>query len=199
MKLSKAGLERLHQLIAGRVAAGEADIAELAQAATEQRLARGAMLLRAGEQARLAGIVVEGLLGEFYELADGRRKAKWLARPGEVFGSLEDLVREGPARTTIEALQDSLVVCVPYARLRALALQRPLWSAFYVSMIEDLYRGKSEREYSLLMLKAEQRYAWFLQHFGDLASQLPQEIVASYLGITPVHLSRVRGSSRRAS
>lgn len=52
--------------------------------------------------------------GEFYEAADGARKCKWLAAPGEVFDSLEDLVRDGPARASIEALTDGAILPIPY-------------------------------------------------------------------------------------
>lgn len=89
------------------------------------------------------------------------------------------------------------MICLPYAHLREKALCDPFWAGFFVSLIESLYRQKSEREYSLLMLDASSRYAWFLGQFGSMASLLSQELVASYLGISAVHLSRVRSARQR--
>jgi len=169
----------------------------LAGIGTERAFGKGGRLLAAGTQAQQAGIVIEGVLGEFYESSAGARKAKWLAKVGNVCGSLEDLVRRGPARATIEALTPSRVIVVPYAAIREQALGDFAWTPFFVSVLEDLYRRKSEREYTLLMLKAHERYAWFRDQFGELEEQLSQETVASYLGITPVHLSRIRASQRR--
>lgn len=152
--------------------------------------------LGADEQARFAGIAIDGVHGEFYEAADGARKCKWLAGPGDVFGSLEDLVRDGPARASIEALTDGVILSIPYARLREMALADTAWARFFISMIESLYRRKSEREYSLLVLRAQDRYRRFRSHYGELENRLAQETIASYLGITPVHLSRIRRAAR---
>lgn len=196
MKLSTRGYATLTQLVERHAPASEEQIAALAQRLTERRCRKGEAFLRAGEQAEHAGIVVEGVQGEFYEAGDGTRKAKWLAGPGEVFGSFEDLVRKGPARATIEALTDGVILCMPYAELRRTALADTAWARFFVAMVETLYRRKSEREYTLLMLRAPDRYRWFREHYGELESRLPQEVIASYLGITPVHLSRVRKPAR---
>lgn len=197
MSLSAASLSMLARVVARHGGAGGDDLATLAEAATERHFAKGETFLAAGEQARFAGLVVDGIQGEFYVLANGTRKAKWLAMPGDVFGSLEDLVRVGPALTTIEALSDGTVLCMPYARLRAIAAEQPRWAAFLLSLVEDLYRKKSEREYALLMLDAPARYQWFLDRFAALEGALSQEVVASYLGISAVHLSRVRAVVRQ--
>lgn len=194
--LSDASREALQQLLARHGAAAGTLLPELAAQARELRLGKGQALLNAGDRAVTAGLVVDGLLGEFYLLEDGTRKSKWLARAGDVFGSLEDLVRDAPARATIEALTPCKVLCLPYAQLRELAASQPAWSAFFIALIEDLYRQKSEREYALLMLRAEDRYRWFVARFGGIEQQVSQEIVASYLGITPVHLSRIRRQGR---
>ncbi|MDC6170559.1 Crp/Fnr family transcriptional regulator [Paucibacter sp. XJ19-41] len=195
--LTPAALQALRQLVGRHIEMRDPDLALLAEASHEKPFRKGETFLAAGEPARVCGLVIEGMHGEFYVLPNGSRKAKWLARPGDVFGSLEDLVREGPARSTIEALSDGRVLCVPYHRLRELALQQPLWAAFFVSLLESLYRQKSEREYSLLMLNAEDRYQWFLDHYGGLEGSVSLEIVASYLGISAVHLSRVRAARSR--
>ncbi|HKY93490.1 MAG TPA: Crp/Fnr family transcriptional regulator [Nevskiaceae bacterium] len=182
----------LRDLVSRPQVLGDAQFSELADLVSERPCRRGDRLLEAGQQALITGVVVEGVLGEFYESPDGARKAKWLAGPGQVFGSLEDLVRVGPARAAIEALTNAVVLQLPYADLRALAVRDLAWARFFVSMMEDLYRRKSEREFTLLMLRAHERYAWFRRQYGPLEDQLAQEVIASYLGVTPVHLSRVR-------
>ncbi|WP_374348741.1 Crp/Fnr family transcriptional regulator [Chitinimonas sp.] len=194
MNLSPAAIQVLRDLLARHGEVSEAQLAVLASAVSEHKFSKGDIFLAAGNPARLAALVVSGLMGEFYLLPDGSRKAKWLARPGSVFGSLEDLVRDGPSRTQIEGLSDGVLLCMPYSKLRDLALREPVWTAFTLSLIESLYQQKSEREYTLLMLDAAARYAWFREQFGSMAGQLSQEIIASYLGISAVHLSRVRNA-----
>ncbi len=202
MSLSTAATEALRQLL---VRHGEPSQLQLVMLindlkdSSERPFRKGDVFLSAGQPARMAGLVVAGVQGEFYLSPDGSRKAKWLARPGDVMGSLEDLVSQDPSRTQIEALSDGAVLCIPYAQLRALALRERFWTAFFVSLIESLYRQKSQREHSLLMLDAAQRYEWFLDQFGDTAGLISQDVVASYLGISAVHLSRVRTARKRRS
>jgi CRP-like cAMP-binding protein len=62
---------------------------------------------------------------------------------------------------------------------------------------ERLYLLKSEREYELLALDAEQRYRAFQARYPGLEARVTQRHVASYLGITPEHLSRLRARARR--
>jgi len=182
----------LRQLVARHTGRSAPDVTALVEIASERRLAKGEALLEAGQEAQVAGIVVEGVIGEFYVGVDGKRKAKWLASQGDVVGSMEDLVRKGPARATILSLAPSVVLCLPYARLKNLTMGDLAWAGFFITVMEHLYRQKSEREYTLLMLDAEDRYRWFRKHHGHIEGLVAQEVIASYLGITPVHLSRVR-------
>lgn len=192
MRQPESSVAALRRLVALHKGATEPDVTALVDIASERRLAKGETLLDAGQEAQVAGVVLEGVVGEFYVGIDGKRKAKWLASEGDVVGSMEDLVRKGPARATIQSLTPSVVLCLPYARLRSLALGDLEWAGFFIAVMEHLYRQKSEREYTLLMLDAEDRYRWFRRHHGNIEGKVSQEIVASYLGVTPVHLSRVK-------
>ncbi|MNG38637.1 hypothetical protein D3C84_1264130 [compost metagenome] len=65
-------------------------------------------------------------------------------------------------------------------------------------MAESLYVKKERREMQLLTLSAEDRYRSFLEEFGALEKKIPQYYIASYLGITPVALSRIRAKWRNS-
>ncbi len=199
MSLSPCAFQALYALLERHGGVPLAQVDRLASVCSERTFRKGETFLAAGEQASVAGLVISGLQGEFYLLPDGSRKAKWFARPGDVFGSLEDLARKGASRTHIEALSDGTVLCLPYAQLRDVALKDAGLTVFFIALIESLYRQKSEREYSLLMLNASERYEWFLNQFGSMAGLLSQELVASYLGISAVHLSRVRSARQQST
>jgi CRP-like cAMP-binding protein len=55
-----------------------------------------------------------------------------------------------------------------------------------------MFCAKAEREYELLGMDAEERYATFARRYPGLEARVAARHVASYLGITPVHLSRLR-------
>jgi CRP-like cAMP-binding protein len=170
----------------------DADIAPIAAVTRARHLARGAALLRAGERAVDAGFVVAGALREYFPLADGREVTRGFAGPGAFLGSLSDLLADAPARSAVVAEVASDVVVTPWAAIRAIAAIRPAWAALLHRTTERLYLTKAEREYELLALDATARYRAFLIRFAALEPVISQRHVASYIGVTPEHLSRLR-------
>jgi CRP-like cAMP-binding protein len=191
--------ERIAIATALRAVAPLAD-ADLDAALAEARvrsIARGAALLRGGERATHTFIVLEGVLREYWLLADGTERTKSFSIEGELIGSLSDLNSRRPSRTSIDALTPARVVAIDFARLVAIAAEREAWLRFFQTMLLRLYLAKSEREWELLALDAAGRYGRFRERFPGIETRVPQRVVASYLGITPVHLSRLRSRAQR--
>jgi CRP-like cAMP-binding protein len=170
-----------------------------------RQLARGAYFLRPGDPATWCGTITHGLVREFYPLEDGREATRGFAGPGSYVGSLSDLLLGAPSRSAVIAELDARIVVMPWARVRAAAAARPAWAAFLARIVERVYLAKAEREYELLALDAEARYRRFLARYAALEPSIPQRHVASYIGVTPEHLSRLRrrlaadaGSTSRA-
>ena len=64
-------------------------------------------------------------------------------------------------------------------------------------VVEAQFVAKEQREYEFLQLSAEERYRLVCEQFPSLVQHIPQHQIASYIGITPVALSRIRGRRRR--
>lgn len=175
----------------------DADIERVAQRLTLCTLTRGASFLRAGVRANRAAVVVAGVLREFYPLDDGSERTKGFAQEGDFVGSLADLLAEHPSRASIVAETDARLLTLPFRVFADIAAESPAWREFAAAMTTRLYLTKSEREYELLALDAEARYARFRERFPGLEARVSQLVVASYLGITPVHLSRIRSRQHR--
>lgn len=161
-----------------------------------RELGRGEHLLRAGDVARDAAVVVSGLLREHFLLADGSERTKAFVLEGELSGSLADLLSSAPARAYIVAEMPCRLLVVDFAASTALAARSPAWGLVRARATEALLRIKAEREYELLGLDAEARYAAFRTRYPGLEARVAAKHVASYLGITPVHLSRLRRRRR---
>jgi CRP-like cAMP-binding protein len=161
-----------------------------------RHLARGEHFLRAGTRATELAIVTEGLLREYFLLADGVERTKAFVAEGQLSGSLADLLSSGPSRAYIVADEDTRILVAPYERFRALSVTSPAWAKLGRVAAEQLLVTKSEREYELLGLDAEARYAAFATRYPGLEGRALGRHVASYLGITPVHLSRLRRRRR---
>lgn len=162
-------------------------------------LAAGTALLRAGERATEIGFVLEGGLREYFVLESGEERTKGFNLPGDFTGSLSDLLSGGASRAWIVAERPSTLLVTPWRDYLALVEQRSAWQRFARLTAETLYRRKAEREYELLALDAAERLRRTLARWPTLETVYRQRHIASYVGISPVHLSRLRGALRRAS
>jgi CRP-like cAMP-binding protein len=159
---------------------------------TVKRLSKGAHLLRAGEEAKAAAFVVRGVLREYYVGGDGSEHNKAFALAGDFTGSYADLLLGEQSSVSIQALSDSVLVLVDFALLLALTERDPVWMAVRCAAAEGLLLRKVERERVLLSANPEHRYRLLQAAWPELETKVPQKHIASYLGITPVTLSRIR-------
>ena len=180
-----AGLNRISPLSA-------ADLAALTPL-TRQIWPKGGVLLRAGDLAHQTGFILSGALREYWMLADGTERTRSFNLPGDFAGSLSDLLEGQPSRTWVVAERETVVIAAEWTVTRELAETAPAWGRFARCIAEQLYLRKVDREYELLALDADARYRCTLERWPTLESLFSQRDIASYVGITPVHLSRLRG------
>jgi CRP-like cAMP-binding protein len=169
-----------------------ADLARVEPHVRVRRLAAGAALLVAGDVATEVAVVRTGVVQEVFVLANGDERTRSFATEGDYAGSLSDLLRGGPARTAAIACTPSTLLVVAWPVITAAVAASAGWREMLARATERLYLQKSEREYELLALDAEARYRAFLARWPGLEARVAQRHVASYLGITPEHLSRIR-------
>lgn len=158
--------------------------------------AQGGWLLRAGDQARWCHLITSGLVREFYIDADGGEHTRTFVPENGITGSLVDLISGQPAITLIEALEPVETIAFPYPEFRALSNTIPALERLARLTAEELYVRKVHREHELLALPARDRYQRWLTRAPDLDRRVRRRDLASYLGITPEHLSRLRAERR---
>lgn len=176
----------------------EAELAPARGACQRLTLGRGEPLLRAGERAHLVGFVVSGGLREFYVLPGGDERTKGFSLPGWFAGSLSDLLSNEASRVWIEAAAPTVLLTLPWSRYQQWVSADVAWTRFAHRVAERLYMMKVEREYELLALDAGARLAATLARWPTLEQVFSQKDIASYVGVTPVHLSRLRGARARS-
>ncbi len=157
-----------------------------------RRLTKGSYFIEPGQPSREAGIVVSGLMRFYYTDSEGREATKAFRGPGELVAAYAELLDKRPSRTTISALEDTELLVLRYDRVTALYKDHSCWQELGRVIAEDHYRQRERREQELLLDSATVRYKTFMREQPELAAKLPQKIIASYLGITPVALSRIK-------
>ncbi len=194
---SAADIASLHASLRAVSPLSDADLSAL-PTPVRVSLQREAPFLRAGDRATEVGAVISGALREYFLLEDGTERTKGFNLVGDFAGSLSDLLLDGPARTHVVAETPTVVLVTPWSAYRDLVETRPAWGRFAREIAERLYRLKVQREYELLALDATERYRLALERWPQLESTFTQRDIASYIGITPVHLSRLRSSAGTA-
>jgi CRP-like cAMP-binding protein len=99
---------------------------------------------------------------------------------------------DDPVLVNIEALTEAVILEARYSEVRSLFRMHP-------DLVRASKRGAEQRLESLYgrlesfaVMEAKERYKLFRKTFGDIEHQIPQYLIASYLGVTPTQLSRIR-------
>jgi CRP-like cAMP-binding protein len=97
-----------------------------------------------------------------------------------------------PSKLYIEALEPSVILQIEKLDLYFLYISVPKLSRIFKVIVENKYIELQNRVLQNISSTAQQRYLSFLEQYPDLSKRLPNTQIASYLGITPEFLSKIR-------
>ena len=152
----------------------------------------GATVFRQGERDDAVYRVRSGLLKASYLRPDGRAHIKSFICEGGVIGSMVSAARGGACSFTLSALEDTELTALPYRALQSAARDDLAIANALIDFLSGYAQRKERREYELLSLSPEDRYARLLSADPALVSRLTQADIAAHVGITPQALSRIK-------
>ncbi|BAB75709.1 Crp/Fnr family transcriptional regulator [Anabaena sp. FACHB-709] len=155
-------------------------------------LTAGEFFIQAGDIPRQIGFVISGILRLYYVNASGTEFTKSFCPEDHFVAAYSALILKQPAQFYIEALEDSLLLVADYDKFTQLCAEHSCWQIIKHKFLEALYLKKEKREAELLLDDATTRYQKFLAEYPHLDHRVKQYHIASYLGISPVSLSRIR-------
>ena len=148
--------------------------------------------VRAGEETRKVGFVISGLFRLFYTDYDGKDFTKNFRASGHFIGAQASLLLKVPSRLNIQALEPSTALCLDYDEILRIAENNLHWQRLLRRITELDYLEKEQRESDLLFYDATERYLNFKKDHPDWDAKLQLRHIASYLGMSPETLSRIR-------
>ncbi len=162
-----------------------------------RELSYGDFLVKQGKIPTEYAFVFSGVLREYYLTPDGDEYIKSFNFPGEFTGSYFDLLSRQPSTCHIRAITDCKLAVADFENLSSLFETHIAWERLGRKVAESLFIKKARREYELLALDAEARYNILKKTYPNIEDLVPQYHIASYLGITPVSLSRIRSKTNK--
>lgn len=166
---------------------------EVEAVATVRVVKKGDYFLRPGQVCNHVSFINYGLVRGYY-LLDGREYVTGFfgGRECQYFSAYESFLTRKPTELYYEALEDTQVVDITYDDLQELYRKVPGADRLGRFVAENLYIILTEKNASYLLDSPEQRYLKLLEARPELFQQVPQYMIASYLGVTPEALSRIR-------
>ena len=148
-----------------------------------------------GKTCKHIGFVKSGMF-QYYVLKDGEEKTHYVNIEQTWFASLLSFISEAPALENIRALTEGSIYLISKPNLKKLVGDVPGFKDFYIGLLESSICGIDEDRHDLIVLTAEQRYEKMLKSEPHLLQHIPLQYLASMLGVTPRHLSRIRNNIR---
>ena len=147
--------------------------------------------LQDGEVCRYVGFVTEGLL-RYYVLDDGEEHTYDFSTEQTFVCNYESFLTQTPSTRFMQALEATTLLRISYDNLQKLYETLEHGQQFGRLVAEQLFVATLQKLTSFYRETADERYDNFLRLFPGVADRVPQYVVASYVGIKPQSLSRLR-------
>lgn len=153
---------------------------------------KGDFLLHQGEKCRYTFFVEKGLVKQYYIDDKGKEHILQFAPENWFVTDRESVYFDSPSLYFIQTIEDSAVMLLEEKLILQLSISNPEFLSFNNKLLHNHIRHLQKRITALQSATAEERYLDFISIYPDLTLRVPQTMIASYLGITPESLSRVR-------
>ncbi|MBN4061916.1 MAG: cyclic nucleotide-binding protein [Flavobacteriales bacterium] len=170
----------------------EEEIQELSSRVSIRTIKRRQFLLSEGEKCKHYNFVVSGCFKMYKIDPAGKEHNLLFACENEWVTDIGSFHTEKPSELYIEAIEPSTVIQIKKEDLLFFYMNYPKFDRNFRVIIEDKFVELQNRLLQTFSSTAEERYLSFLDQYPHLLQRLPNTQIASYIGITPEFLSRIR-------
>lgn len=149
------------------------------------------VILKAGEREEYLSFMEKGIV-RFYVPGEERDLTFSFAFAGAFMSAYDSFLSRAACAYQVETLTPATLWSVSHAQLQTVYRETAIGNLIGREAAEELFLAKSRRELSLLSETAEERYRKLLSEQPRLLQLIPLKYLASYIGITPQALSRIR-------
>jgi CRP-like cAMP-binding protein len=153
---------------------------------------KGETLLKAGTTSQQSYFLLSGILRFYYTTDEGQEFNKAFYSKQQIVGPLSATIIGEASRYSIEVIEACDVFVIPESLFSYYMNKHLAWERLFSYCCQMMLVRNERREAELLLNTPKARYLQFVRNFPELVTRIPQYHIASYIGITPVALSRSR-------
>lgn len=163
----------------------------------ELELEKGEYFVFEGDIAGDFAFLREGVIRAFYTNQEGIEYTKHFFRPPSIVGSYSSLITNEPSIYSQQALTHCKLLKANYKSILGLYDEFTDLERLARKFAEKYFVENEKKEIEIVLLNADKRYLNFQREYAGLDQLIPQYYIASFLGITPIQLSRIRRKFRQ--
>lgn len=184
--------DALEKHIRNRVALTDEEFAHSTTFFIPKKIRKHQFLQQEGEVCKHISFVTRGCLRQYTIDETGEEHVVQFAIEDWWISDLYSFLTREPATYNIDALEDSELLLLEARLHEKLCNDIPKFDRFFRLLLQSNYVANQRRITASLTLSAEEQYLLLQQTYPDIVNRVPQNQIASYLGITPQSLSRIR-------
>lgn len=169
----------------------ENHLSEIVDSFTHLSLKKGDFLVEEGKVCMYFCFIESGVLQHSLDIL-GEEKTTYLALKSSCTSALKSFLQQTPSRKNIRALSDCSLRSMNVDVFNSLLKKNPAFHQFYFNLIEKQIFLIDDYRIDLLTLTAEERYKKLLENEPKLLLEVPLHYLASFLGISKRHMTRIR-------
>jgi CRP-like cAMP-binding protein len=158
------------------------------------KVKRKEFLLRQGEIARDSAFVVSGCMKAYATDTNGFEHILRFATPGWWVSDLSSFITKRQSQLAVEAVRDTQLLLLSRSDQLELFDRIPKLERYFRILMENALVTTQMRLMDNMTLTARERYQRFCRMYPELVNEIPLKLIASFIGVTPEFLSRIRAA-----
>lgn len=184
--------ELLRSSLETHVQLSDADFEKLLSHCTPRSYKKGQLLLAEGSVVRKTHFIKEGAVIAYYLDLKGAEHVVQFGIEGWWISDIHSYISGNPAVLNVLALEDTEVYEFTHEQMEQVYREIPAMVVYFLKITQNAFASFQNRVLSNLSSTAEDRYKAFVKRYPKLELRFPQKLIASYIGITPESLSRIK-------
>lgn len=184
-------LAKVEQLIRTIVQPNEEEWKAFVDIVEYKSLKKKDLLLEEGKVCNFIAFVNSGVMRE-YSYLNGKETTVDFVGENKFTSDYQSFIMQTPSKQYLEALSDVELLILKKEGINRIFDKYKIWERFGRLIIERIFCDVEEKRKQIISTNHEEQYRTFVAAYPDIIQQVPQYYIASYLGLTPEHLSRLR-------